>query len=320
MLIPKELLAGQLLTAKARAAKVIPADLARQIRYIQIYTSKAATNALAGEYESVFKGRGMEFDEVREYQPGDDVRSIDWNVTARTGQPYVKRYVEERELTVFFAVDLSASGAFGSGAKKKSEVAAEICALLAFSAIKNNDKVGLLLFSETIELFIPAKKGVSHVLRIIREVLYYQPQEKGTDIAQALEYLGKVMHKQGVIFLLSDFIAQDFRKPLGILAKKHDLIAVSITDRREQLLPTLGLLELEDAESGRVSLIDTSDPTFQQRFGQQAAGRRDGLAHLFASLSVDHIPVVLAGGAEKGGAHYVDELVRFFKRRERRRG
>lgn len=293
-------------------------ELARQIRFIQIFTSRAVNDILAGEYQSVFKGRGMEFDEVREYQAGDDVRAIDWNVTARSGHPFVKRYVEERELTVLLAVDISASGLFGSVAKRKSEVAAELCALLAFSAIKNNDKVGLLLFSHRIEKFIPPRKGGSHVLRIIREVLGYQPEEKGTDMAHALEYLGRVAHKRGVVFVLSDFLAADFKKPLGILARRHDLIAISITDRRELRLPALGLIELTDAESGATMVVDSSDPLFQAQHQAMGRRRQQGLARLFGSLAVDHIPIVLEAGESKEVGH-VDELVRFFKRREARR-
>ena len=297
---------------------MIESELARQIRFIQIFTNRAVNDILAGEYQSVFKGRGMEFDEVREYQPGDDVRTIDWNVTARSGHPFVKRYVEERELTVLLAVDVSASGLFGSVAKRKSEVAAELCALLAFSAIKNNDKVGLLLFSHRIERFIPPRKGGSHVLRIIREVLGYQPQGRGTDLAQALEYLGKVARKRGVVFLLSDFLAADFKKPLALLARRHDLIAISIADRRELTIPALGLLELLDAESGESRVIDSSDPLFQARFAEMGRQRQKGLATLFGSLSVDHIPIVLELGETKEVGH-INELVRFFKRREARR-
>lgn len=296
---------------------MITSELASQIRFIQIFTKRAVNDVLAGEYQSVFKGQGMEFDEVREYQPGDDVRTIDWNVTARHGHPYVKRYVEERELTVLLAVDISASGSFGSVAKRKSEVAAELCALLAFSAIKNNDKVGLLLFSNRIEKFIPPRKGGSHVLRIIREVLGYQAEEKGTDIAQALEYLGRVAHKRGVVFLLSDFLAPDFRKPLGYLSRRHDVIAISIADRYEQALPSIGLVELVDAESGVTRLVDTSDTTFRSQYEEMAQVRKQRMERLFGSLAVDHIPIVLAADEGKGVGH-VDELVRFFKRRERR--
>jgi uncharacterized protein (DUF58 family) len=307
---------------------MIQSELARQIRFIQIFTNRAVNDILAGEYQSVFKGRGMEFDEVREYQPGDDVRTIDWNVTARSGHPFVKRYVEERELTVVLAVDLSASGLFGSVAKKKSEAAAELCALLAFSAIKNNDKVGLLLFSDHIERFIPPRKGASHVLRIIREVLGYQPEGRGTDIGQALEYLSRVIHKRGVIFLLSDFLAPEFKKPLGLLARRHDLIAISILDRRELAIPALGMIELRDAESGATRLVDTSDRDFQRRYQELGRLRQKGLSRLFGSLAVDHIPIVLEAGdsvqsslksdGEGREVAHVDELVRFFKQRERR--
>ncbi|NOX25087.1 MAG: DUF58 domain-containing protein [Deltaproteobacteria bacterium] len=297
---------------------MIPKELAKQIRYIQMVTNRAVNTSLAGEYSSVFKGRGMEFDEVREYQPGDEIRTIDWNVTARTGHPFVKRYVEERELTVLFAVDISASGSFGSAVKKKSEVAAELCALLAFSAIKNNDKVGLLLFSEDIELFIPPGKGVAYVLRIIREVLYYKPRHRGTDIAQALEFMARVMRRRGVIFLISDFLAPDFTRPLGLMARKHDMIAISVNDRREFELPALGLVELADAESGKTVLVDTSDRRFQAQYKQDARLRQEKLAHLLAARSVDHIPIVLRGGQKKNRASYVDDLVRFFKRREQR--
>ncbi len=297
---------------------MIPKELAKQIRYIQIFTNRAVNSSLAGGYNSVFKGRGMEFDEVREYQPGDEIRTIDWNVTARTGHPFVKRYIEERELTVVFAVDISASGSFGSTTKKKSEVAAELCALLAFSAIKNNDKVGLLLFSEGIELFIPPKKGVPHVLRIIREVLYYKASKPGTNITQALEYMAKVMRRQGVIFLISDFFCDNFERSLGFLSRKHDMIAVSINDRRELELPALGLIQLQDAETGQTIVVDTSDHKFRQRYAKQGQQRQENLAHLFAAKCVDHIPIVLRDEKDKGKSHYVDALVKFFKRREQR--
>ena len=296
---------------------MIPKELVKKIRYIQLVTNRAVNASLAGEYSSVFKGRGMEFDEVREYQPGDEIRTIDWNVTARTGHPFVKRYVEERELTVLFAVDISASGSFGTTAQKKSEVAAELCALLAFSAIKNNDKVGMLLFSEEVELFIPPKKGVAHVLRIIREVLYYKPRRRGTDIAQALNFMARVMRRQGVIFLISDFMAPDFAKPLGLMASKHDMIAISINDRREFDLPALGLMQFVDAETGRMVVVDTSDRNFQARYKEGAKQRQEELVGLLAARAVDHIPIILRDEPQKGAA-YLDDLLRFFKRRERR--
>jgi uncharacterized protein (DUF58 family) len=291
---------------------VIPRELVKKIRYIQIYTSKAVNDVLAGEYHSVFKGQGMEFDEVRAYQPGDDIRTIDWNVTARTGHPFVKRYVEEREITVFFLVDLSASGSFGSMDKLKNEIAAEFCALLAFSAIKNNDKVGLIVFTDVIELFIPPAKGTSHVLRLIRELLYFDPgkqrERTGTDIALALDYLGRVMHKRGVIFLVSDFLDQDFEKPLGVLARRHDLIGVTVSDPRESALPDVGLLEIEDAESGETVVIDTGSREVRNNYEQYAKENRKRLNSLFKSFGVDHIQLFT-------DRDYVLDLVKFFRKR-----
>jgi len=291
---------------------VIPKELTKKIRYIQIYTSKAVNDVLAGEYHSVFKGQGMEFDEVRAYQPGDDIKTIDWNVTARTGLPYVKRYVEEREITVFFLVDLSASGFFGSLDKLKNEIAAEFCALLAFSAIKNNDKVGLIVFTDTIELFIPPAKGTSHVLRLIRELLFFGPGKKraraGTDIALALDYLGRVLHKRGVVFLVSDFLDQDFEKTLGVLARRHDLIAVTVADPRECALPDVGLMEIQDAETGAQVLVDTGDKEVRRRYEELAREKNDKLASLFKGTGVDHIKLYT-------DRDYVLDLVKFFRKR-----
>jgi len=291
---------------------MIPKELIKKIRYLQIYTSKAVNDVLAGEYHSVFKGQGMEFDEVRAYQPGDDIRTIDWNVTARTGHPYVKRYVEEREITVFFLVDLSASGSFGSREKLKNEIAAEFCALLAFSAIKNNDKVGLIVFTDTIELFIPPAKGTSHVLRLIRELLYFDPgkmrRSGGTDIGLALDYLGRVLHKRGVVFLVSDFIDRDFEKPLGVLARRHDLIAVTVSDPREAMLPDVGLLEIQDAETGATVLIDTGSREVRDRYEQLARERSEKLNKLFKSTGVDHVQLFT-------DRDYVLDLVKFFRKR-----
>ena len=293
---------------------MISKELSQKIRYIQIYTSKAVNDILAGEYHSVFKGQGMEFDEVRAYQPGDDIRTIDWNVTARTGHPYVKRYVEERELTVFFLVDLSSSGSFGSIAKLKNEIAAEFCALLAFSAIKNNDKVGLIVFTDTVEMFIPPAKGVSHVLRLIRDLLDFTPPAKrqlsGTNIAGALDYLGRVFSKRGVVFLVSDFLDQGFEKPLRVLARRHDLIGVTVADPRETALPDVGLLELEDAETGESIVIDTASRGVRTRYTVLARERNDRLNELFKSTGVDHIPL-------RTDRDYVLDLVKFFRRRMR---
>ncbi|MBN1884153.1 MAG: DUF58 domain-containing protein [Candidatus Krumholzibacteriota bacterium] len=290
---------------------MIPKELARQIRVLQITTRKVVNDVLAGEYGSVFKGRGMEFDEVRAYIPGDEIRTIDWNVTARTGEPYVKRFVEERELTVFFLVDLSASGAFGSVRKLKNEVAAEFCALLSFSAVKNNDKVGLILFTDGVEKFIPPKKGTRHVLRVIRELLDFRPRQARTDIVGALDYLGKVTTKRAVVFLVSDFQAEGFERSLRVIGKRHDLVAVTIADPREVRLPDVGLIELEDAETGETVLVDTSSAAVRRRYetlGRERAGR---FRELFASMGVDQIEL----GTDED---YVPKLVGFFRSRERR--
>ena len=290
---------------------MIPKELAKKIRYLQIYTSKAVNDVLAGEYESVFKGRGMEFDEVREYQPGDEVRSIDWNVTARMGHPYVKRFEEERELTVIFLVDLSASGAFGSAGKLKNEVAAELCALLAFAAIKNNDKVGLIVFTDCIEMFVPPAKGVSHVLRLIRELLNFRPRQARTNIAEALDYLGRVITKRSVVFLVSDFLGSDFESQMRILGRRHDLIAVSVGDPRELRLPNIGLIELEDAETGDAVVIDTASAAVRRRYEALGSEQKGRLRDLFRSTGIDQIDILT-------NEDYVRKLVLFFRTRERR--
>jgi len=295
---------------------MIPQDILKQVRRIQIVTSRAVNEVFAGEYESTFKGRGMQFDEVREYQPGDDVRTIDWNVTARMNRPYIKRFVEERELTVILLVDLSASGAFGTIGKLKNELAAELCAVLAFSAIKNNDKVGLITFTDQIERFIPPKKGTPHVLRVIRELLYQgnggRRRHRQTDIPGALEYLGKVIKKKATVFLVSDFMAPGLRHPLRLINKRHDLIAVAVRDRRERALPAVGLIELEDAETGELVLIDTNSRTVRGEYAGRAAAREDELEGLLRSVGVDCIHI-------SSDKPYIQELVRFFKMREKRR-
>ncbi len=290
---------------------MIPEALAKKIRYIQIYTRKAVNDSLAGEYESVFKGRGMEFDEVREYRPGDDIRTIDWNVTARTGEPYVKIFVEERELTVLFLVDLSASGAFGSTRRIKNEVSAEVCALMAFSAIKNNDKVGLIVFTDRVELFIPPAKGTTHVLKLIRELLDFSPRQTQTDISAGIEYLGRVTTKKSVVFLISDFLGTGYERQMRILGKRHDLIAVSITDPREIKMPNVGLVQLEDAETGEIVVIDTGSAPVRKRYEALGNGRKARLDEMFRSMDVDHVEVNTA-------RDYVFDLVKFFRTRERR--
>jgi uncharacterized protein (DUF58 family) len=290
---------------------MIPEELASKIRILQITTRKVINDVLAGEYESVFKGRGMEFEEVREYMPGDDIRTIDWNVTARTGHPYVKRFVEERELTVIFLVDLSASGAFGSVKKLKNEVAAEFCALLAFSAVKNNDKVGLVVFTDQVEMFIPPKKGTTHVLRVIRELLNFKPRQAKTDIVGALDYLGKVTTKRSVVFLVSDFQAEGFEKPMQVISKRHDLIGVTIIDPREVRLPNVGLIELEDAETGELVLVDTGSAAVRRSYERLGQEQSERFRELFASMGVDQIEVMT-------DKDYVPKLVHFFRKRERR--
>ena len=290
---------------------MLPKELAKKVRYIEIHTRKAVNDVLAGEYHSVFKGRGVEFEEVREYQPGDEVRSIDWNVTARMGKPFVKRYREERELTIMFVVDLSASGAFGSIHMTKNEVATELCALLAFSAVKNNDKVGLIVFTDTVELFIPPGKGLSHVLRLIRELLAFTPRQTRTNIALALDFFGRVQTKRCVAFLVSDFQGEDYDKPMRILGKKHDLVAVSVGDPREVRMPNVGLVELEDAETGELVLLDTGNRAARTSFETLGHERAERLRAQLASMAIDQIEV----GTDK---EYVRDLMAFFRRRERR--
>jgi uncharacterized protein (DUF58 family) len=253
----------------------------------------------------------MNFAEVREYQYGDDIRSIDWNVTARTGHPFVKVFEEERELTVMLVVDVSASGDFGTRERMKGEVAVEICALLAFSAIKNNDKVGLIIFSDRIEKFVPPRKGRPHVLRVLRELFYHQPEGRGTDIRGALEYLTHVIKRRAVVFLVSDFKAPRFEKPLSVAGRRHDLIAVHLRDHRETVLPALGYMEFEDAETGELHTVNTADPRFRAEFEKRAARGRAELAQIFRHSRVDTIDI-------ETDQPYVQPLMRFFKEREGR--
>jgi len=290
---------------------MIPEELVKRIRQIQIYTSRAVDASFAGQYESVFKGRGMQFDEVREYMPGDDIRTIDWNVTARAGKPFIKRFVEERELTMLFAVDLSASGDFGTVNKLKNELAAEFCAVLAFAAAKNNDKVGLLIFTDRIELFIPPKKGSRHVLRLIRELLAFKMPKRKTDIPQALDYVARVTRKRATVFLVSDFLEADFKKPLSLLNRRHDVIAVPVRDRVEIAMPSVGLIEIEDAETGEIMLVDTSSGRFRRQYGAQSSRRFDELTSTLRSINVDFIPVTT-------DRPYINDLIAFFHMRHRR--
>jgi uncharacterized protein (DUF58 family) len=290
---------------------MIPRDILKKVRRIEIATRKSVNDVMAGEYHSVFKGRGMEFDEVREYIPGDDIRTIDWNVTARTGSAHVKRFVEERELTVMLLVDASSSGDFGSGLQMKGELAVELCAVLAFSAIKNNDRVGLIIFTDQVERFLPPKKGRKHVLRVIRELLYFKPAKRKTDIAAALEHLNRIIKRRSVVFLVSDFIDSNLRKPLAIANKRHDLVAITVSDPREQQLPAMGIVELEDAETGEVVLIDTFDRRLRESFASSTLAETVELDGLLRVLSIDSIDV-------RTDQPYTEPLVRFFRQRAKR--
>ena len=290
---------------------MIPKEVLKKVREIEIYTNRLVSDSLAGEYHSVFKGRGMEFSEVREYQMGDDIRQIDWNVTARMGDPYVKLHVEERELTVIFLVDASASGSFGTVNQMKGELAVELCAVLAFSAIRNNDKVGLITFTDDIEKYIPAKKGRNHVLRVIRELLYFEPQRKGTNIQAALDYLNRVIKRKAVIFLVSDFMDERYEQALRVTSRKHDVIPVTISDPREEELPPVGLLELEDAESGERLLVDSFDPKVREAYkviAQQELAKRE---RMFRSMKLDRIDL-------RTDQPYMQTLISFFHRRASR--
>ena len=288
-----------------------PKDILKKIRHIELKTRGLVQTAFAGQYRSVFKGRGMNFEEVREYQPGDEVRTIDWNVTARMGHPYVKKFTEERELTVMLVVDASASGNYGSARLSKRELAAEVACLLAFSAIRNNDKVGLILFSEQVELFIPPKKGRLHTLRLIREILFFEPKGRGTDAAAALSYLNRVVTRRAVVFMLSDFQTPDFSRELSVTSRRHDLVAIPVVDPREEELPDIGLVTLEDAETGELIEIDTSDRAMRAAYTHLFYKRRDHLLKDFQRKRIDTISL-------KTDADYLPALRTFFKNRERR--
>lgn len=290
---------------------MIPKEILKKIRRIQIYTTRVVQDVFAGEYHSVFKGRGMEFEEVREYQVGDDVRIIDWNVTARTGHPYVKLFREERELTVMILADISASGSFGTVRRLKAELIAELCAVLAFAAINNNDKIGLILFTDRIEKYIPPDKGITHVLRVIRELLYYKPEGKKTNISAAVEFLSKVTTRQTVSFLVSDFFAAGYERPISIAAKRHDLIAISVSDPRERELAAVGIMELEDPESGEMISVDTGDRGVREAFSKIARRREAERDDFFKARGIDCIKVNTA-------EPYMGALLSFFRSRERR--
>jgi len=293
---------------------MLTSDLIQKIRRIEIRTRHLVNDSFAGEYHAIFKGRGMEFDEVRAYMPGDEVRTIDWNVTARMGEPFVKRYVEERELTVMLAVDASASGVFGTADRFKRELAAELGAVLAFSAITNNDKVGLITFTDQVELHIMPRKGRRHVLRLIRDLLAFEPEGHGTDIPLALDRLNRTLKRRAIIFLISDFLqphTQAYERALLVTNRRHDLVAITVTDPRENTWPDVGLVALQDAETGQRLWVDSGSPAWRAAFAQQAAARREARDAAFIRAQVDHINV-------RAGEDYVDPLLAFFKARAQR--
>lgn len=289
---------------------MIPKELFKRIRQIEIRTKGLVSNIFGGEYHSAFKGTGMDFAEVRPYQFGDDVRNIDWNVSARYPETFIKVFEEEREQTVILAVDVSGSEDFASASAYKREIAAEICAVVAFSAIQNNDKVGLLLFSDQVELFVPPKKGRKHVLRLIRDLFAHEQQSTGTDLKVALNHLVHVLHRRSIVMLMSDFMDEGFEPSLRAVSRRHDTIAVHLTDPVESELPEVGLMEVTDAESGERVLIDTSDESVRSMYEQEARSRKLALTRMFRRLKVDTIPIVTDEG-------YVDPLIRFFRQRNR---
>ena len=290
-----------------------------RMRKLEIRTRRLVTDTLAGQYHSVFKGRGMDFDEVREYVAGDEVRTIDWNVTARTGRPFVKKYTEERELTILLIVDVSASGNFGSAAQSKRELAAELASVLAFSAIRNSDKVGLILYTNEIELYIPPKKGRRHVMRVVREILYYQPRGRGTDTVKALDFANHILHRRAIAFFISDFQSSgnpdealaDLRRAMRQTNRRHDLVALHIQDAREKSLPDVGVLAMQDAETDEVVELDTADPEVRARFEKDVNERTQRLVHGFRAEAIDTLELDTA-------TPYLPALQRFFKNRERR--
>lgn len=286
-------------------------EILKQVRQIEIKTKGLVNQVFSGEYHSVFKGRGMEFSEVREYQFGDDIRSIDWNVTARLGHPYIKIFEEERELTVILMVDLSGSLIFGSMDKTKQQIAAELSAILAFSALKNSDKVGLILFTDKIEKFVPPRKGRKHVLRIIREVLSFEPEGKSTNIKAALEYMNNAIKKKSIAFLISDFMDSGYEKILRIVSRKHDLVGIVLNDTREDEIPRMGLVKFTDAETGKERWIDTNNKQMRFLFSQMRERYLAGRKSLFISSRLDSIEVNTA-------QNYIKPLVQFFRMRERR--
>jgi len=290
---------------------VISQEVLRKVRRIEIRTRYLVNDIFSGEYHSVFKGRGMEFAEVREYQIGDDIRMIDWNVTARNQRPYVKVFEEERELTVMLLVDASASESFGSVRQMKIEIAAELGALLSFAAIKNNDKVGLIMFTDQIEKYVPPRKGRTHILRLIREILAFEPQSPGTDLSRATEYFLNVQRRRSVAFIISDFWDEHFEQPLRVAGKKHDLIGLWLMDPKEESLPDVGLLRARDPETGQELVIDTHDRELRDQYAAVMQEHTDQLEKLFRSMNMDTVRI-------RTDESYIEPLMKFFRMRERR--
>ncbi len=287
---------------------MIPKELFAKIRRIEIRTKGLVNNVFGGEYNSAFKGRGISFSEVRPYQVGDDIRSIDWNVTARTGDAYVKIFEEEREQTVVLLVDISGSGDFASRHKFKREIAAEICAILGFSAIKNNDKVGLVLFSDEAELFVPPKSGRRHVLRLIRDLFAHEPSSAGTDIGHALEFVLHMLRRRSIVLIVSDFFDEGYERPLRLVSRKHDTVAIHLQDAREHALPAMGLVDLTDPETGRTRAIDTGSRRVRRAFEARARALRERTQRNLSRAGVDRVSVIC-------GEDYIEPLVRFFRHR-----
>ncbi len=286
-------------------------ELLKKVRKIEIKTRGLSNQIFSGEYHSAFKGRGMAFSEVREYMPGDDIRNIDWNVTARFNHPFVKVFEEERELTVMLLVDISASGDFGTSRQFKRELITELCAVLSFSAIQNNDKIGIIFFTDKIEKFIPPKKGKSHILRIIRELIDFKPASHGTDIGEALRYFTNMIKKRSISFLISDFMSQNYIDPLKIASRKHDLVAIRIYDKREAELPNVGLVRMQDAETGKLLWVDSSRSVTREKYRLNWENRQKELDTMFAKIGVDQVKIAT-------DQNYVQPLINLFKKREKR--
>jgi uncharacterized protein (DUF58 family) len=299
------------ISARQRTTVSVPPEVLRQVKLIELRTRRLVNSLFSGEYRSIFKGHGMEFAEVREYQPGDEVRSIDWNVTARMRRPFVKRYIEERELTVMLAVDLSGSSRYGTVRRFKSELATELAAVLTMSAVRNNDRVGVLLFTDRVEHVVPPAKGRRHALRIIRDVLVHEPEGSGTDIAGALQFLIRLLHHRSVVFLVSDLYGADIEYALKLLAQRHDVVVAPIEDPTEAALPDIGLARFVDPETGLSVEIDTGDPLVRRQFDAQAEAERLARRQLLRRLAIDEVAISTREG-------YLEPLLRFFRARERK--